>query len=402
MRVVYRGVAGLAALLALVAFLAAPGPARAAEFVSGPNPSIPVGRTIDDDTYVSGGTITIDGTVRRDLIVAGGTVTINGEVGGNLTVAGGTVDVNGPVRGAVRVAAGTATLGGPIGWDLVILSGQATVKSGARIGHDLVVGGGTVRLDGEVARDLRGSAGSLTINGRVGRDVHLRIDDQLRVAPGARVDGNLVYTSSHAADIAPGSVGGQVTFNRPVRDPVGQAVRWVLRFLLRYAWALAAGTLLVLLLPRATAQVTDTLRARPVVSFAWGAGLVVLTPIVALVLAITVIGFPAALILAGLYVAGLYLSQVIVGLALGRLIFPAAWRDADRVHLWVAMAVGVLIVLVVRLLPIPYGWTFWVSLLVAFLALGAIWTRLTGWGLAGRGAPPPPATEPVVIREITE
>lgn len=397
MRRLWVGV--LVALALLAAGLAPSREARAAEWLFGPNPSFPAGQTLEDDLYVFGGTATIDGDVSRDLIVAGGTVTISGTVGGNLNVAGGTVTVNGPVRGTVRVAGGSLTLTAPIGWDLVVAGGNVEVGREARVGHDLVIGGGSVTVDGNVGRDIRGSAGTLSIDSTVGRNVVIDVNDRLSLGPTANITGNLDYRGPTASVAAGARVQGTTTQRQPERRSTGDAVvSWIGGLLLRLAWALVAGTALVLLLPKRVAGAASALRERPVVCVAWGAGLLLVVPLIVLVLLVTVVGVPVALILAGAYAAALYLSQVIVGIALASLVLPRSVREVARVRLWAAMLAGVTVVVLVRLLPLPYGWTFWLSLIVSVLGLGAIWTDLTGWGRwptraeqpAGMG---PPAVE---------
>jgi hypothetical protein len=156
--------------------------------------------------------------------------------------------------------------------------------------------------------------------------------------------------------------------------------------------------LLVLFFPRQTVAVTDTLRDTPLVSFGWGIVLLFLVPVLVLVLLITVVGIPIALILAALYTIALYLSQIIVGITLVRLALSRTpgWAGSDRMRLWLSMLIGVPIVLLIRLLPIPFGWTFWLSLLIGIFALGAIWTALSGWGRRRRVDGQPPVAAPPV------
>jgi len=40
---------------------------------------IPSHQVIDDDVYISGGTVTVDGTINGDLAAMGGFITINGD-----------------------------------------------------------------------------------------------------------------------------------------------------------------------------------------------------------------------------------------------------------------------------------------------------------------------------------
>ncbi len=92
----------LVTLMALV--LAAP--ARAFDSRSGESILIPAGEVIEDDLYLFGNTITIDGTVKGDVIAFGSTITIGqtGVVEGDLMGAGQSVIVNGQVQDDARIA----------------------------------------------------------------------------------------------------------------------------------------------------------------------------------------------------------------------------------------------------------------------------------------------------------
>ncbi|MER3439077.1 MAG: hypothetical protein C4346_16645, partial [Chloroflexota bacterium] len=82
-------------------------------------------------------------------------------------------------------------------------------------------------------------------------------------------------------------------------------------------------------------------------------------------------GIPLALIMLALYLIILYLSQVFLGLALGRVILPSRWDTASRGYNLLAMVLGVLIVAGLRLLPVPYI-SGLLAALTAVLGLGAV------------------------------
>lgn len=400
----------VAALLLALAALAPPASARAATFFANDQVLVPRGQTIDDDVYVLSGTVTIDGRVRRSVVIAGGTITLNGQVDGDVTVAGGTVTINGPVGGSVRVAGGTVTINAPVGWDALVAGGDITLGSGSRITNDVVLGAGSAVVSGRIGGDLRGSAAEIRLLGEVRGDVVLNVGERLSLGPQAVVGGDLIYQAPQEASIDPTArIRGQTRFTQTRAAAGGEprlterVLAWLGSLLLRLTWALVAGTLLVLLLPRRSATIADTLREAPLASLLWGIALLIAVPILAIVLLVTVVGVPAGLLLLGSYLAALYLSQVFLGLSLVRGAVPGSWRTDRRLQLWLTMLVGTSLVVLVRLLPLPFGiaawWTAILSILIAALALGAIWTDVTGWGkpvpaLAPAAAPAPPSVEP--------
>jgi hypothetical protein len=85
---------------------------------------------------------------------------------------------------------------------------------------------------------------------------------------------------------------------------------------------------------------------------------------------VTVIGFPAGLLLLTLYGMAIYLTHAIAGMALGRFMLPRAWNDGSRGFLLLAMTLGVLAIAVFRFLPLPWVWAV-ISTVVTVWGLGA-------------------------------
>src|SRR3989344_7508027 len=65
---------------------------------------------IDDDLFIGGETVLVEGTVNGDLYVAGGNIIVKGTVNGDILAAGGTIDISGIVRGDIRAAGGNINL----------------------------------------------------------------------------------------------------------------------------------------------------------------------------------------------------------------------------------------------------------------------------------------------------
>ncbi len=74
---------GTLAMLVFPAVLLQPDSALALEFRVGEDIVIGAGEVIDDDLYLLGETVTINGTVNGDILANGWKVVLNGEVGGS-------------------------------------------------------------------------------------------------------------------------------------------------------------------------------------------------------------------------------------------------------------------------------------------------------------------------------
>src|SRR5256712_11573037 len=164
-------------------------------------------------------------------------------------------------------------------------------------------------------------------------------------------------------------------------------------FLLRVwegAGLLLVGLVVVTLAPQGSREVTQSVLRRFPLSILTGFILLVVVPLVALALAITLIGIPLAVAMMLLLAAVVYPSQMFVAAAIGRgLLSPIGGRKVRPVSIHLMVAIGTLILAL--LFSIPFGWL--VRLLA--LVLGARAVGVAGGGVfgggeevGGRGAPP--------------
>ncbi len=147
--------------------------AWAADFRSGETVVIPADEVIDDDLFVTGQRVEVNGTVKGDLFAIGGEVFVNGTVEGSLFISGQTLVVNGQVNGSLY-AGGYSLVVGPeasIGRTVYFGGFSLTTESGSGIGRSLYTGGYQAIVNGEVANDVSVGSVALELNGAVGGDV---------------------------------------------------------------------------------------------------------------------------------------------------------------------------------------------------------------------------------------
>jgi hypothetical protein len=336
---------------------------------TGDTVTVPASERVADDLYVLAGTATIDGSVDGDILVFGGQVSVNGDITGDLIVAGGTVTIAGDVQGDGRVAGGTLTVAGTIGEDLVIAGGQTSLAGGSMVGGDLIASGGSVSIAGNVTGNIEANAGTYSRTGTVGGVEH-------------------VVQSPETGGPAPRTTG----------DMVVDAIR-------HFVILLILGALALWLVPRALRASDETLRREPLLAV--GGGLATLIGYVVFVVAAILLMILLAIAFGLLQVAALvvielvsglltisivsfllvlaaaYFADLVVGLALGRLV--ASGTLASRWQELGLLAAGAAVVVTLTSLP-AIG--FLAKLVVICLGIGAMavaaWRR---W----RGRPPEPA-----------
>lgn len=377
-------------LLILATWLMLQPAALAFEFRSGDHVVIPAGTTIQDDLYVTGSDVRVEGTILGDLVVAGGEVTVTGDVRQDLIAAGGQVDLRGKVGQSVRAAGGTVKVSGTIGKDVLLAGGNVNQETTSRVAGDGAYAGGNVNVGGKVGTAMV-AGGDVTLRGKLGAtNVHA---GTLALDKTARIDGPLSYTSEATADIAPGAVvTGGVTYHEQMmrhRHVPGPNWGWWVFFLVA---SLVSGAAFALLLPRATERVSNEIQAQPLVALLIGFAIVVGLPVALLFLMITVVGIPLALVLLGLYVVTWHIGWLAAGLTLGEAILRR--RNPFKglnTRLMAALALGVGLLVLLGFVP-------WLGWIVGFLAV------CVGFGgiamaVARSRAPGahPPAEPPAVV-----
>jgi len=370
---IFRGLAAILIVTLLTIFTVVP--VLAFDTRSGATVTVASGETVDDDLYVGANTVIIDGTINGDLWAAGSTITVNGVVNGSVMAAGRTVNINGDVGHAVRAGGETIIINGDVSGDVMVAGGDVNIASTARVGGDLLFGAGIARIDGLVMGDIKGGGSEVTISNGVKGNIALKVES-LTILPTANIQGDLTYTCEEEADIQSGAqIGGMTTHNLPeVKEKRAKPFPFVLFSgiggkVTGFIMALIAGLVIILLAPRRLTSIAESIRSRPGASAGWGALILFVTPIAAIIVCITIIGIPVGLIALALWGIAIYLAQIPVGLFIGRWII-GRFRGVEGKAIMVgALALGLVILKLLRLIPYL---GFFIGLAVILFGLGAV------------------------------
>ena len=356
----------IALLVALVLALT-PSHAAAADVRTGQDITIGANETIDDDLYVFGNNISILGTVRGDVIAVGQSVSVDGSISGDLIAAASTITIRGQVGGSVRGAAASIELSGRVTEDLLAAGNDITVLISGRVGRDAIVAGSTATFSGQVGRDVRAGATTLRIDAPVGRDVVAQVD-RLQLTDKAAVEGSLTYTSANEAQIAvPGSVKGRTERRVPeptnqtpvVQGPAALALDW----LTGLVGLLILGLLVVLFFPGFARRSGEALVRSPLLSLAVGALVLIGLPILAIlffIIGALIGGWWIGFVVLALFIVLIALSIPVASVGIGGALLRVTQRPAPA---WLALVLGLVVLLLVALVPIVGGIAIFLALL---------------------------------------
>jgi hypothetical protein len=329
----------------LILFLGVFNVGHAQEFRHGGSAAVASGEIINSSAYLAGRNVDVAGQINGDLFCTGQNITISGTVHGDVICAGQTLTLNGTIDGDARIAGQNVSVGSVIGSSLTVAAQNFTLSGSGKVGRDITGGVDTMTINGTVGRDIVLGAADATINGTIGRNIKSQIDT-LSLGSGAKVGGSIDYASNNQINKAPGAeVAGSIHRSEPKKPEhkggwfgIGFRIYW-------FFAALLVALVLVLLFPSVFEGSARLTMASFGKTFLLGVAALLFTPVIFVLLMITVVGIPLGIILMLAWLMALILSGPFFAYLLGKEI----WR-AQKNPIW-TMLVGAVVLLLVYNIP---------------------------------------------------
>ena len=323
------------------------------------------------NVYMTGTEVRPTGPIDGDLVAAAGRIGIDYAIDGDAVLAAGSIDVRAKVGEDLRVAGGFVTLTGRVGGEALVVAGSLAFGPDAEVSGRAWLAGGDVAVAGRFHKDIKVYARNIVMLGHVTGDVRL-FADTIEVLPTARIKGNLTYVANTPIKIHSGAqVSGKIV-REPGQLPALRLPGWPpFRPLLMFG-LLAAGALFLALFPRFTSSAVQTVRTSPLGSLGLGVAIFFSVPPVMLLLVITIIGIPIALMLAGLYAVALLAGFLIAAFFVGDRLLRVVARRSGPGNYWVRvgmLAIALIALWLVRHVPYLGGL---LDLLALTVGLGAM------------------------------
>jgi hypothetical protein len=423
----------LFSLLLLAAFVFVPA-AYAFDGRAGDRVVIPADQVIEDDLYLSGEEIIVDGTIKGDLIAFGRTITINGVVEGDLTAAGQDITINGAVLDDARIAGAALTLGSEasVNDDLLAAGYSLETRSGSTIGGIIGFGGYQALLNSDVQEDIYLGVERAYLDGQVQGNVQASVasgESQsqfnpwmfnpnmplvpnvpagLNLGDNASIAGNLEYTTRERQTVTNGQVMGEINHIIPEitmetgEVPEGSFVAAsILRHLRRGIALILLGLLLAWLVPAWVVRPASELQNRPWASLGWGFIVLFLFPpalflltgliiLVAILLGALTLGnlMGVTVVLGTTFIVSLitafwlvvsYLAKIVVAYTAGRWIV-AQFKPEWTIKPYASLLVGTILLAI--LIAIPFLGLI-ANVIITLLGLGTLFLVARTRMLAG-------------------
>ena len=309
---------------------------------------------VNHDLFVGAGYMKILGNVNGDVFAAGGDFENSGHINGDIILGSGNSIIGGKVDGNLRVGAGRVVINGEVARNATALSSDVLLDKDAAINGNLNVLAGKVTLNGYVGGDFRAGAESVLINGLIKGDVEVG-SSKVSFGPDAKINGHLMYKGDKEMFIPEGVVDGEIIRKEPTtsvnfeqnRKKVEKGVKVfrVVRRAISILSYLIIGTILSLVFASFMKKTALTIEEKPWQTLGLGFGGLIVIPIAALLIMITVIGIPIGIISFMLYGILLYLAKLPGALWIGSKILKEETKPL------LPMLLGIFILMLVSFIP---------------------------------------------------
>lgn len=313
------------ALILFVLLFLIPAAVNAAEFRAGD--TINIDEPIDDDLFATGAEITVNAPV-RSITAAGGMITIDAPVHGDVIAAGGLITINAVIDGKVIAAGGEIAIDDTIGTNVILAGGRVDLKENAKITRDAVINAGTAKNAGTVGGTLQVTAEEFENTGTA----------------------------------------GEVIFRQQEEEDDGGIS--ILNILVSIGF-LILGLILIRFVPAPFFAVRQEVLQDPVRTTLIGFGALILGAVLLLLLAITIIGLPTALLLGMFLVVAILLASLFVSSAFGTAI---ARRAGWTIGSMGAFVMGFILLHLIFLIPVAGIIT---RIIVVSMGFGALLVALS-------------------------
>lgn len=349
------------ALLTLMFFFVLAVPTHAFTVRSGDSVGVNQNENMTGTVILSGQNVQVAGNVAGDVICAGQTVVIQGSVSGDVICAGQTISINGTVMGNIRAAGQTLSLNNKVGHNVMFFGQQLNTDARSQIDGELLFGGQNTQLAGNVSQDVVGGSQSLFLSGKFGRNVNVAVQ-KLILEKSAVIEGNLSYRGENMLVNNGGTVKGKTQYTyAPQRQRKTTPAASARNRLTSLFFVLLVGSLAVLLLRDKMYRTMRAMTLQPIQAFGWGLLILFAVPVIAVLLAITIIGIPVAIILMLIWLFFLMVGGVLGSVWIGYLILNRLF-DRYESNLYLAVIIGAVVAFILSSIPV-IGW------LLAFVAM---------------------------------
>jgi cytoskeletal protein CcmA (bactofilin family) len=331
---------------------------------------------VEGNMYIASNNITIEGVVNGDLIALGQNINVKGKIMGDIISVSQNLNVEGEIGGNIRSITNTASLiNTTVKRNVNLIGANILINENSNINWDALILAGVAEMRGTVQGSLHGMVDKLLISGDVNKDVSFTInqnnnyyqDEPIKITDDSNIKGDFNYSYNKNLNIDESLVAGAINFNKKDIENNWQKNIW--NFIIAVFSALVVGLVFISISKKEMAIIQEKVNSRYKKSLLIGLGILFLTPIISVILMLTIIGIPLGFIMLIFWFILLYFAQIMVGLGLGKQIREKLFKTKKK-NIMADLVIGITILYLLFSIPI-FGKI--IMFLSTLLGLGVIW-----------------------------
>lgn len=335
---------------------------------------IPKDKVIDNNYFKAAQLIDISGTMEKDVFVIAGNVTVSGNIKGDLYCLGSNIRIDGIVEGSVRCAGENITISGEVKHNVMVAGSNVTITETGKIGWELLAAAAFLQMNGVVNNNSNLVGSVVNVNGEIKGWLFSQVDAQLNLGEKAKIGGNLVYQSPKKESLVT-DVGAQINGNVDFKAISTSQLPFLKRLKVTFwsiLWLILKNMLvalaIILVLPKFLRQVSEHISRNFWFDLGIGGAVIVLTIVACLLLLITIIGLPLALIILVLYCLAVYCGKIFVAQTLAN--WAIKFFKIEKVNPFLALFISLAIIIFINKMIGFFVPVFGVFITLGMAALG--------------------------------
>ena len=343
--------------------------AHAVNFIQTEQLTLAENDVFNEETWASADAINLSGTASNNLFTASlaGTTELDGTFQKDVWTIADQVFAAGTFDDSLRVMARIVDISGSLQGTLLAVGTTVTVTTNAQLEADAVCVGDTVIFNGSSEADVQLIAKHITLGGQIQGSVELTSPD-IVILPNTVIDGDLTYTTAEELFLSK-----SITLNgkliRAIQTTPSQPMfkQDLLSHFLFFLGSLVAGLVFFALFPRIGGTACAALANKRGSCTLIGVAALVLVPVTALSLMLTIIVMPLSVIALAFYGILLYFARIVVAITLGVVILRRT--ELTKRTIAAPLALGLLIIYAATCITAA---ALAINIMVSLLGLGAL------------------------------
>ncbi len=328
---------------------------------------------IEENFYFSGKSVLVEGKILGDMIGIASNIKINGEVDGDVLVLAQNLSIDGIVYGDLRTIANIININGEINKNVNILGESLLFGEDSKIGKDVLIKSASSEFNGKIIGNIYGASTKTIIRGEIDKNINIVVDyykknkkqSYIEISENAKIGGNFSYKGSEDALIKTENISGKITKNEsPIKNKGGEVGHFFYLLVSTFLVAILLNTLF----KEKLEKLKNIIISKNYKLSIKGSAFLFLIPLISIILLMTILAVPIAIIVLLIWGICLYLSKIVFSLATGDYIFSLLKKESANIYLKIFS--GIFFSLLLFSLPF-IGWVF--SFVAILIGMGSFY-----------------------------